>query len=293
MLALPTAFVVALLLASSAQAADRVYWANGGSESANRISWANLDGSDAGNLNTGAAPAGQPRGVAMDVAAGRVYWTARINNLISFTNLDGSGGGGNLNTMGATVSTPNAAAVHPAAGKIYWANEAADTISVANLDNSGGGSDLITSSIGRTVDIPIAPVVDPNAGRIYWGNGGSVNKISFANLDGSGGGDLNTEGATVNNPHGLALDPVANTVYWANIGSDPLTPATASPTRELDGSGGGDLDHTGATLDVPVGVAIDPSARKIYWANQGEATGSRSPIWTEAAAVTSPRSARA
>ena len=42
--------------------------------------------------------------------------------------------------------------------------------------------------------------------------------ISFANLDGSGGGDLDTTGATVNNPHGLALDPVDNTIYWANVG---------------------------------------------------------------------------
>jgi hypothetical protein len=267
-LALPTAFVVAfLLLASSSQAADRVYWANGGSESANRISWANLDGSGGANLNTGGVPAGQPRGVAMDVAAGRVYWTARTNNLISWANLDGSWGGGNLNTAAATVSTPNGAAVHPATGKIYWANEAADTISVANLDNSGGGSDLITSSIGRTVDIPIAPVVDPNAGKIYWGNGGSVNKISFANLDGSGGGDLNTSGATVNNPHGLALDPVTNTIYWANVGLDPLYAGNGISYARLDGRGGGDFHPTGATLDVPVGVAIDPSARRIYWAN--------------------------
>jgi hypothetical protein len=264
-LALPTALVASfVLLASSAQAADRVYWANGGSDSANRISWANLDGSVGGNLNTAAAPAGQPRGVAMDVAAGRVYWTARTNNLISFTNLDGTGGGENLDTSGATVNLPNAAAIYPAAGKIYWANEAADTISFANLNNSGGGN---LTTTGATVDVPIGPVVDPAGGRIYWGNGNVVNKISFANLDGSGGGDLNTTGATVNNPHGLALDPVTNTIYWANVGLDPLYAGNGISYARLDGSGGGNFNPTGATVDVPVGVAIDPSARKIYWAN--------------------------
>jgi hypothetical protein len=265
-LALPTALVASfLLLASSAQAADRVYWANGSASSADRISWANLDGSGGGNLDTAGAPSGGPRGVAIDVAAGRVYWTARAQNLVSFAGLDGSEGGGNLITDPATVSTPNAAAVYPAAGKIYWANEAADTISFANLDNSGGGN---LDTAGATIDYPIAPVIDPEAGKIYWGNGNSVGKISWASLDGSGGDDLDTGSATVNNPHGLALDPVARRLYWANIGTS-TSPANVISYANLDGSGGADLTITGVPVTVPVGVAIDPSARKIYWANQG------------------------
>ena len=96
-------------------------------------------------------------------------------------------------------------------------------------------------------------------GKIYWGNW-SVNKISFANLDGSGGGDLNTPARTVNNPNGLALDPVTSTIYWANYAGNSISYA------RLDGSGGGDL-HPTRHAGVPVGVAIDPSARKIYWAN--------------------------
>ncbi len=69
--------------------------------------------------------------MAINVAAGKVYWTDRTGNRISFANLDGSGGGGTLSTGAATVSGPNAAAVYPAAGKIYWANELANTISFA------------------------------------------------------------------------------------------------------------------------------------------------------------------
>jgi hypothetical protein len=247
-----------------------VYWANGGSPNANRISFANLDGSGGGNLSTAGASSGQPRGVALDVAGGRVYWTnpndaSPTNGRISFANLDGSGSGGDLNTTGATINRPNAAAVYPAAGRIYWANELGDRISFANLNNTGGG-DLITT--GATLDVPIAPVVDPGSGRIYWGNANPVNVISFANLDGSGGGNLNTSGATVKNPHGLALDPVAGRIYWANIGT------TASPVHtisyaNLNGTGGGDLNPAGATVNVPVGVAIDPAARRIYWANHG------------------------
>jgi DNA-binding beta-propeller fold protein YncE len=252
------AFLLVLAcLASSARASDRVYWAN--DSSPNRISFANLDGSGGGNLSTAGATGGQPRGVALDVAAGRVYWTNPVNNRISFANLDGSGGGGDLNTLGATVNRPNAAAVYPAAGRIYWANELGDRISFANLDNSGGG-DLITT--GATVDVPIGPIVDPGSGRIYWGNANPVNVLSFANLDGSGGGNVNTAGATVDNPHGVALDPAAGRIYWANIGLNARI-----SYANLDGSGGGNLNTTGATVNVPVGVAIDPSARRIYWAN--------------------------
>jgi hypothetical protein len=240
-----------------------VYWANDGSP--NRISYANLDGSGGGDLSTAGASGGQPRGVAIDVAAGRVYWTKPGNSpgdgRISFANLDGSGGGGDLNTTGGTVNRPNSAAVNPAAGRIYWANELGDRISFANLNNSGGG-DLITT--GATLDVPIGPVVDPSSGRIYWGNANPVNVISFANLDGSGGGDLNTTGATVANPHGMALDPVAGRIYWANIAAGNQRISYTN----LNGTGGGDLNTTGATVNTPVGVAIDPSARRIFWANR-------------------------
>jgi hypothetical protein len=254
-------------LAPSAFAADRVYWAN--DQSTNRISFAALDGSGGGDLKTSGASAGAPRGVAIDVAAGKIWWTkpgsGTGDGRISFANLDGSGAGGDLNTAGATVDRPNAAAIYPAAGRIYWANELGDRISFANLDNSGGGDLSVT---GATVNVPIGPVIEPSSGRIYWGNANPENKISYAQLDGSGGGDLNTAGATVANPHGLALDPVAGRIYWANVGIGAENTGQGISYANLDGSGGGDFAPGAAMVNVPVGVAIDPFARKIYWANQ-------------------------
>ena len=45
------------------------------------------------------------------------------------------------------------------------------------------------------------------ADRVYWANGN--NTISFANLDGSGGGaQLDISGATSNGPRGVDIDPV-------------------------------------------------------------------------------------
>lgn len=86
--------------------------------------------------------------------------------------------------------------------------------------------------------------IDPAAGRIYWSNV-SGQKISFANLDGSGGGDLNTAGATVSNPAGVSIDPGAGKIYWASVIAGKISFA------RLDNSGGGDLGTTGATTNFP------------------------------------------
>ena len=55
------------------------------------------------------------------------------------------------------------------------------------------------------------------ANRIYWSSfdGG---KISYWNLDNSGGANIDTTGATVDGPMGMALDPAIGRVYWAKWG---------------------------------------------------------------------------
>src|SRR5215211_1537034 len=255
--------VVASLLAAlpaSARAADAVYWAN---FFGNEISFASLDDTGGGDLTTTGATVDGPLGVAVDPAAGRIYWANSSPEIlpgkISSTSLDGSGGG-DLTTTGATVDGPLGVAVDPAAGRIYWANNIAGKISFARLDGAGGG-DLNTT--GATVSDPRGVAVDPAAGRIYWANSGG-DEISFASLDGSGGGDLTTNGATVSFPQGVAVDSAAGRIYWANCGGDKISFAS------LDGSGGGDLTTTGAKVSSPAGVAVDPAAGRIYWTNTAE-----------------------
>jgi hypothetical protein len=89
--------------------------------------------------------------------------------------------------------------------------------------------------------------------------------VSFANLDGSGGGDLNTTGATVDDPQGAAVDPAAGLVYWSNdSATSPVSFAKLNGT-----GGGGQLITAGATINDPWGLAVDPVAGKLYWANFG------------------------
>ena len=253
MLAVLVAMTIsAASIASAAQAGDRVYFVNG-----NKISFANADGSGGGDLDTSGASVSGPFGVAIDLAAARIYWANSAVDSISFARLDGTGGGANLSTAGATLSDPQGVAIDPGARRIYWASNGGQKISFANLDGSGG-ADLNTA--GATVNRPVGVAIDPAAGRIYWASSGGQ-KISFANLDGSGGADLDTTGANVGGPRGVALDVAAGRIYWA-AGESAISFAS------LSGGGGGAVSTAGATVNGPLGVAIDPAAGRIYWANQ-------------------------
>jgi hypothetical protein len=127
--------------------------------------------------------------------------------------------------------------------------------------------------------------------RVYWSGYGN-DKISFANLDGSGGGgDLNTGTATLSEPLGVAIDIAAGRIFWANYSSAKISFAN------LDGSGGGDLDTTGTTVNGPDGVAVDHAAGRVYWANYGgtkiayanlDNTGGGGEIDTTGATVSGP-----
>ena len=88
------------------------------------------------------------------------------------------------------------------------------------------GALLVTAGLLALASAPAALGVN----RVYWGNGGN-DTISYANLDGSGGGgELNISGATPSGPRGLAIDDTAMRIYWANQGNDTISYAN------LDGS---------------------------------------------------------
>ena len=76
---------------------------------------------------------------------------------------------------------------------------------------------LVASTVG--VIAGTLAVAASAADRVYWGGyGASTPRISFANLDGSGGGDLNSGLATVDEPFGIAIDLARGRILWANDG---------------------------------------------------------------------------
>src|SRR4051794_17180388 len=245
--------------ASSAQAVDRVYWANAGGAPSGDISFANLNGSGGADLGTnGTHSPCCPNGVAIDSARGRIYWGTDDTKGVFFASL----AGGAVGQLNIAPVAPNPAAygvaIDPAADRIYWGDNASGKISFARLDGTGGGNLNIAP---LTAQRPAGVVIDSAARRIYWADE-NANEIRFATLAGGGGGTLARAGATVSRPFGLAIDAAAGRIYWANRDVNKISFA------RLDGNGGDDLTVTGpVTLDFPSGVAIDHAAGRLYWAN--------------------------
>jgi hypothetical protein len=218
--------LAAIAVAAPLARADRVYWSwsNG---SGGGVSFANLDGSGGGEVAMPGASFGVTMsGVTIDAAAGRIYWANSGANKISWAKLDGTGAG-DLPITGVTVSGPMGVAVDPVQRKIYWANNDADAISAANLDGSGA----------RTVVTPAAPfsapegvAVDEPAGRIYYTNDGT---LSFANLDGRGGGSIATGKGS---PDAVALlaAPLGTSAPVISGGSSPGSVLSCSQGSWLD-----------------------------------------------------------
>src|SRR4051794_34779246 len=112
----------------SANAANRIYWANFDFNS-NAIASGNLDGSGTASNLFIEGPGTDPLGVAIDPAANRIYWADQTAGTIRVANLDGSGA---PLTLFSGEDYPGGVQIDPAANKIYWADIDNGTIRVAN-----------------------------------------------------------------------------------------------------------------------------------------------------------------
>ena len=105
---------------------------------------------------------------------------------------------------------------------------------------------------------------------LYWDNyDPTPPSIATSNIDGSGGGPVNSTGAQLEHPEGMALDTLGNRLYISSSGGGAGKPGAISFVN-LDGSGGGVFSAPGAPIVSPEGLAIDPGTRTIYWVNHEE-----------------------
>jgi low density lipoprotein receptor-related protein 5/6 len=235
------------------------------------------------------APLPGPRGIALDIAAGKIYFTDLVDDIVYRMDLDG----GNIESL---VSTGNGTVQDIALdindGRMYWSNLGSDYIRRANLDGSDAIDWLSTTNPGGLA-------IDPAGGKIYWaadsgafkradlGTGGNVitttisdgdimdialdiaagkmywtdndtHRVQRANLDGSDIEDLAfTEPG---DPWGLDLDIAAGKIYWVERVTNRLRRAN------LDGS---NVELVALGLDEPRHMALDTEAGKAYWVEAG------------------------
>jgi sugar lactone lactonase YvrE len=145
-------------------AGGKMYW---GDTRGNRIMVANLNGTGVQIL----LGAPYPRGIALDVGAGMIYFTSAApfggGGRIFRANLNGTG----LQQLVTGLNFPFGIALDLGAGKMYWTDLSADKIQSANL-NGSNVQDVITgldSPQGIAlepflpVEIDIKPGSDPNS----------------------------------------------------------------------------------------------------------------------------------
>ena len=167
-----------------------------------------------------------PRGVALDVAGGKIYWTNAgfFASEIQRANLDGT----NIQNVVNELDYPKYIALDVAGGKIYWANAGfwatKARIQRANLDGTNIQNILPrVTGLEEIGDIAL----DVTGGKIYWTDG-DQDKIQRANLDGTNVQDLVTG---LRAPRGIALDVAGGKIYWTDWYTDKIQRANLDGTN--------------------------------------------------------------
>jgi low density lipoprotein receptor-related protein 5/6 len=209
--------------------------------------------------------AGFPEAIAVDPAAGLIYWTdnppmgSLLPGRIHRVGLDGSGD----KILVSSLPYPVGIALLPAqgglaTGKIYWTDGSTNDIHRAELD--GSNPKTLVSGLAS----PFGIALDVVGGWMYWTHTGADPKagaIKRARLDGSEVKDLLTDlrGPTT----GIALDLTADKMYWGYV--DPNIDSIHAGMIKRCNLDGSDLETIVSGLIYPVGVALDLDAGHVFW----------------------------
>jgi hypothetical protein len=202
---------------------------------------------DGTGLQTLVDVGGGLRSIAVDLVAGKVYWTDVDGPAIRRANLDGSG---QENLVTAGLQWPRALVLDTGGSKMYWGDQVAGRVSSANLDGSN-------VTVVHSTDFHAGLVLDGVHGKLYWST--SIDDfngdIVRCNLDGS---NLETVVTQHNKPAYMAVDVDGGKIYWTDYVVDIVRRAN------LDGSNVEELYVVGANRN-PDGIGLDLAAGKVYW----------------------------
>lgn len=207
--------------------------------SGGRLFSVNPDGSDKQVVVTGCRI---PDGVAVDVAAGHIYWTnmglpPENDGSIERVDLDG----GNRTTIvpSGVTHTPKQLHLEAAGRKLYWGDREGMRVMRCDLDGSnvetlvqtGQGEDDRRDETRWCVGV----AVDPVGGHLYWTQKGpsdaGLGKILRAGIDLPAGqraaerGDIEVLFEGLPEPIDLELDLAEHMLYWTDRGDPPRATA--------------------------------------------------------------------
>jgi DNA-binding beta-propeller fold protein YncE len=245
--------------------------------SGGRLFSVNPDGSDKKFLVTGCRI---PDGVAVDVAAGHIYWTnmgfpPENDGSIERVDLDG----GNRTTIvpSGVTHTPKQLHLEAAGRKLYWGDREGMRVMRCDLDGSnvetlvqtGQGDDDRRDETRWCVGVS----VDPVGGHLYWTQKGpsdaGLGKILRAGIDPPAGetaterGDIEVLFEGLPEPIDLELDLAQRMLYWTDRGDPPRgNSVNRSPMEPPDGRRAPEILLT--HLMEGIGIALDPDDGRMY-----------------------------
>ena len=247
---------------------------------AGRVLSANPDGSDLKTLVSEGRKL--PDGLAVDAAAGHLYWTNMGNpkandGTIFRSDLDG----GNLTTIVAPggTFTPKQLQIDKPNSKLYWCDREGMRVMRADLDGSNIET-LIDTSQGdsRPGADPskwcVGIAVDAEAGKLYWTQKGGDNagqgSILRANLDIPKGQtpanrmDIELLYEKLPEPIDLDLDLGSRLLYWTDRGDPPRGNSVNRAPLNAPPGGRKAPEIVFANLMEGIGLALDPKHGRMF-----------------------------
>jgi DNA-binding beta-propeller fold protein YncE len=247
---------------------------------AGRVLSANPDGSDLKTLVSEGRKL--PDGLAVDVAAGHLYWTNMGNpkandGSIFRSDLDGR----NMTTIIASgdTFTPKQLQIDKPNGKLYWCDREGMRVMRANLDGSRIET-LVDTSQGDPrpgadpVKWCVGVAIDVDAGKLYWTQKGGDNagegRILRANLDIPRGQtptnrtDIELLYEKLPEPIDLDLDLESRLFYWTDRGDPPRGNTVNRAPLEAPQGGRPPPEIVFSNLMEGIGLALDPKHGRMF-----------------------------
>ncbi len=246
--------------------------------SAGRVLSANPDGSDLKTIIHEGRKL--PDGLALDIAAGHIYWTnmgdpKRNDGSIMRSDLNGK----NMITIvppGGTC-TPEQLQMEKKTGKLYWSDREGLRVMRANLDGSEIET-LVDTSRGDSrpgVDARkwcVGIAVDANGGKFYWtqkgGQDAGFGRICRANIQVPEGqsaenrSDIELLYDNLPEPIDLDLDPANRLLYWTDRGDPPRGNTVNRAPMDPDAAKAPEILCT--HLREGIGLALDLKGGRMF-----------------------------
>ena len=200
---------------------------------------------DGGNRVTVLSGLADPRGIVIDQLREKIYWASHEENgSIWSSDLDGM----NAAVFLSGLSEPADLAFNRYSRMLYWAEEGANRIMRKCIDDDDSPQ-LVVVGLNR----PYYLALDPEEGFLYWSDFNSA-VIHRSTLGGAFPEDFITGQSRVRD-----VEVADGVIYWCDRDSSELR------SRATNGTGGGTVLFSGAGLDRPHGLVLDPEENTMYW----------------------------